>query len=226
MAEELAVPLVLQGAKALYGLFQSNKANKALDELNKTPYPEFATGQEIYGEADKMATGFSPSEMASAQNSMNRLNNQRYRLGVDRSPTLGGVIQAGTNFGSVAGTLDLAARDAQARRQNLNQLISLIGGQKNLKTQSEIQRRQQEEAAYGGAAQQGVENIFGGLQDASNMLFSYGLNNKYLNAIGGGRMLSPTTTPTAQATETIDFVPDDMRFLYGRNKRMPLNQLY
>lgn len=205
MAFPLAVPLILGGAKALYGLYQSNKANKALDELNKTPYPKYLTGQDIYGQADAMATGFTPQERAAAQGGLNRLATQRYRTASDRNPTLSGAIQAGTNYGSIQGTLGLAAQDAQLRRQNLQQLIGLIGGQANRQTGSDIDRRNAQEQAYGQAAQQGVENIFGAATDASNMLFSYGMNKEFGGLGGFGKQ--KTTPPTQRLPGMGNFLP-------------------
>lgn len=192
----LAIPAAIGLGKSIYGLIRGNQARSGLAELERQPYPEFASGQDIFNEANTMATGLSPQEKAYAESQVNRLNNQRYKLATDRNPTLSGVTQAGINFGSVQGALDLASRDAQARRQNLNQLIGLIGGQKNMQTSSEIQRRREAESAYGQSAATQDQNVFTGLQDIANPLLSYGLNEQYLKMLGGmGGARTASTDP-------------------------------
>lgn len=218
MPATIAVPLALAGLKALYSWQMGKKARQGLDELEKQKYPEYLSGQNIYQQADAMATGFSPQEKSYLQDRQNRLSTQRFRMASDRNPTLAGSIQAGLNYSGVQAELGMAAQDAQLRRQNLSMLASLIGGQANRQTGSQINRRESQEQAYGQAAAQQDQNLFGALGDASNVLFSYGLNKDYLSALGGRQMTTPipgmVTSPINSSNPYA--LPDQLGY-YGEN---------
>lgn len=146
--------------KAVYGFYQNHEAEKGLKELNKTPYPTYLTGQQVNEQANAMnPTGYTAAERANFFGALARKNNAQYRLAKDSNPSLSGAIQAGINFGNTGALLNFSGQDAAIRRNNLSRLESLIRGQANLNTGSQIQRRQQQEQAYGQAAQAGIQNI-------------------------------------------------------------------
>ncbi len=156
------------GTKAVMGATQASAAKKNLKELGKVARPEYETGESIYDRADARATGLTPEERARALQGFSQLNNTRFKLGTQRNPTLTGAVQAGINYGSPTQTLGLAAQDAQVRRQSLNQLINLFGGQSNRQAASDISYRNETERALGQAHSRGVENVSKGIDGIAN----------------------------------------------------------
>lgn len=173
---QLAIPLVLGGIQSLYGASQKSKAEKALDEINKTPYPTYETGESIYSRATRDSRGLSLQEIAQAQQRQNRISNQTYRTIFNKNPTLSGVANAIANDQSTNFNLGIAAQDSMARRQNLQFLTGFYGNQSNAQTQANIQYRNQLESQYGLASQNGTQNIFTGLNTALAPTYSYFLN--------------------------------------------------
>lgn len=197
MPAALAIPLAIQGIKSIYGLWQSNNAQKKLDELENQPLPKYLTGQEIYDQANQKATGLSFGELANAHNNLNVLNNTRYQYAKDRNPSFSNAIQSAVNYGSIQGTLGIEAQNQIAIRSSLNQLIGLIGGQSNRQVGSDLQRRQQQELALGQQGQTGVRNIFTGLEGAGSMIYNNSQQNEYLKFLTEqfGNKATASTTP-------------------------------
>lgn len=152
---------------------KEKQAKQGIAELEKDPYAKFKTGQDIYNQANQLATGLTSKEIANEQQGYNRLANQRYRLGVAKNPSLSGAVQAGVNYGSVQNNLGLAAQDAAARRQSLHSLISLISGQSNNQTQN----IQQQMEAYGQAASDQSINQNNDLNNFANTALTAALYN-------------------------------------------------
>lgn len=175
-----------------YNIYDSeskkSEAKKGLEELQKQKYPSFLTGEQIYTKAKGLATGLSPAESANIDDDLQRQATARYRYATDKNPTLSGAIQAATNFGGVKGILGKAALNEQVKRSSLNQLIGLIGGQGNLQTQSELQKRIGEETAYGTAYQQQNQNTNQSINQLGNMAFI-----SYLNGGIGNKTTGNTT---------------------------------
>jgi hypothetical protein len=209
--DPIVFPLAVEAAKGIYGAFQSSKANSELDKINATPRPKYKTGAEISSEAESMAHGLTPQEMAAAQHHLDRLNNTRYDLATKRNPTLSGAAQAGVNYGSIQGQLGLAAQDAAIRRQNVQQMIGLLGSQYNRQTAADLAHRQQLEQQYGAAGQAGIKNIFSALEGAGSMVYNNALNNQWMNVAkgqGGNMPFIPTALPRKGVTQ--ELAPSDL----------------
>lgn len=169
----IGIGLLGTGIEYFNAQSRKEKAEQGLAELEKNPYKDFLSGETIYNRATQLATGLTQQEIANEQQGYNRLANQRYRLATNKNPSLSGAIQAGINYGGVQNTLGLASMDAQVRRQNLNQLLGLIGNQANRQTQS-VQNQMSE---YGGAIRDQNYNQAGTINNLANTAFTYSLYN-------------------------------------------------
>lgn len=158
--------------KIIYGIQQSNEAEKALKELNKQKYPSYMTAEQINQKAEGLAQGYSAIERANFFGSLARLNTQRYRTAVARNPTLSGVINAGINYGSTAAIQGFEASGAALRRQNVARLENLFSRQDQLNTGVLLDKRLRTEQALGAQQQAGTKNAFSGVQDVKNTIMS------------------------------------------------------
>lgn len=139
------------------------KAQQGIDRLKKMQ-PQFRDAASIQAEAEqKITTGYSPSEIAAFQQSLNRRSNQARRLATDRNPNLSGAIGAGINYGNIGANLQFAAQDASLKRQRQNDYISRITGQSNAQTQADIMSKRDQEIAYGNAKNQANADIYNSL---------------------------------------------------------------
>lgn len=144
-------------ALAAYGVINSaskeNKAEKGLKAM-KGKMPQYRTVEDIQREAKTMARGFEPAELAAARQSQIRAANAAYRLGTQTNPNLASAVQSGINYATVASTADLAAKDAQMRRENQNRLAQSIASLDRAKTGEERAMFQRAAAEYGAAIQE------------------------------------------------------------------------
>lgn len=186
------------GGELWGGIRQANKADEELAKLKAIPgygQYDYLTGQEIYDQANAKATGLTPEEKAAAQQGMNRIATQRYRLASDRNPTLAGVIQSGINYGSVQGVLGLAAQDAAVRRQSLNSLIGLIGNQANLQESASTGLEIDTLKQLGLAKQAGLTNAHNSKETIRNSILSFW---------GGGSKSAPRDNGQGDMSDTTD----------------------
>lgn len=207
MPAPLLIPAIM-GASALaktgIGLAQASRAKKDLEELGKIARPKYETGEALYDRADAKATGLTPEERARAMQQFSQLNNTRFSLATRRNPTLTGAVQAGINYGSPAQALGLAAQDAQLRRQNLSQLLGVIGRQSNLQSSQDIDYRNRTEMALGAGHSRGVENVSKGLDAFSNAAaFGVMYGKGGTPPVGGGYGTTTQTISPVSAANTI-----------------------
>lgn len=171
----MPIPLLaaLGAAQSLYGVYQNLKANQGVNSLKEpNGFRVTPEQQQSYDNAQQMAkSGYTPQEQASFENNMNRRSNTAYNKAiVYGGNNLAGAIQAGINYGNAGALADYAAKDAQLRRQNIrysDQLGEQITAQKNRDTAQQWQNYNMKAQAYGGAAKQGIQNIFGGANMAA-----------------------------------------------------------
>jgi hypothetical protein len=168
--------MVLGGIQAGTGLY-------GLNQLSKTPYPEFSITpglQSAYGRAEGMANqGFTPAEQAAFQQRMAGTRAGAFRRGAELSGgQLAGALNRGLQAQQFGAENQFAAQGAQLQRSNTRYADSLaqaIQNQSNMATQAQIGRRNAQEQAYGGAVKAGLGNIANTL----NL-------NQALSAYGGG----------------------------------------
>jgi hypothetical protein len=186
MAVPLAIPIIAGAAalaKGVAGYAQKRKATKALEELEKTPAPEYQISPELQGayqRAQAMSQyGFAPEEKAQFQGQLARTQAGMRQSALDLSgggmgAAIGSVLQA-QQTGAVT---EFAARGAGLRRENIryaDTLAQAVQSQQNLIQQQRIARRQMLEQAYGQAAQMGTEAMYGAIGDVANIgMAAYG----------------------------------------------------
>lgn len=183
------------GGEMASGINQANKADKELAKLKAikgyADY-EYLTGQQIYNQANAIATGLSPAEKAYAQQGINRAATTNYRMLSDRNPTLSGVAQGIVNDKTAMANLNLVAQDAATRRRSLENLIPLIGNQANLqetaKTGLEIKTLEQ----LGMSKQAGLTNAHNSKETIRNSIMSFW---------GGGSKSNPYDTGTGNSEQ-------------------------
>lgn len=153
----MALPLIGMAALAAYGIISSyskqSKAEKGLSRMEGR-MPQYRTIEDIQREAKTMARGFEPAELAAARMSQMRAANAAYRLGTQTNPNLASTVQSGINYATIASTADLAAKDAQMRRENQNRLAQSIANLDRAKTGEERAMFQRAAAEYGAAIQE------------------------------------------------------------------------
>lgn len=164
----------------IYGIGQTQRSKKALEELNKTPLPKYTVTPEqlgaqqranqSYQRAQGLALGgYTPAEKAAYQQNLAKANNTalynaRNVGGGQSSAAINGALGS-QNLNAL---LNFASSDAALNRQNiryadqagqyLDQTGQQITNQKNLQTNIDIQRRQMQEQALGKALGEGRTN--------------------------------------------------------------------
>lgn len=178
----MAVPLLAAAAltaapQLILGAYQTYQSSKALKELGKQQYPEYQVSPELQGayqRAQAMSNqGYSPEEQAQFQQQMARSQAGATRSALDvGGGNLARTISAGLQANQIGGINQFAAGGAQIKRQNIRNaqdLARAMQSQKNLATQSAIQRRQMLESAYGQAKQAGLSNIASSISGIGSM---------------------------------------------------------
>lgn len=164
----------------IYGIGQTQRSKKALDELNKTPLPKYnitpeqLAAQQRAGQSYQRAQGlalggYTPAEKAAYQQNLAKANNTalynaRNVGGGQSSSAINGALGS-QNLNAL---LNFASSDAALNRQNiryadqagqyLDQTGQQITNQKNLQTNIDIQRRLMQEQALGKALSEGRTN--------------------------------------------------------------------
>lgn len=158
------------------GIHQANVADKELAKLKAIKgygdY-EYLTGQQIYNQANALATGLSPAEKANAQAGINRAATTNYRMLSDRNHNLSGVAQAIINDKSAMAGLSLAAEDARVRRNSINALMGIIGGQANLQETAKTGQEINTLTQLGLAKQAGLTNAHNSKETIRNSIMSF-----------------------------------------------------
>lgn len=178
--------MILGGVQTLGGLF-------GLIGLGKKPkYTVSPELQQAYDRSQTMATmGFTPQEEAAYQQNVARnMATQQQRAsdlaGGNLAMAMGGMNAAN----QLASQNQLATADAQLMRQNIQnaqQMALQMQQQKNLATQAAINQRMMTEQSLGGAMQQGLNNLVGGINYNQAMNF-------YGDQVGGGANNATTFT--------------------------------
>jgi hypothetical protein len=181
-----------QMAAGYYGLQQ----NQMPDDLQLTPEM-----QQALTRANQMAKqGYSQQEVANYMQTVQRMQNQRYRMGVTKGgQNLSNAVTAASNFGNLGQANQFAAGDAQLRRSNIRYADTLAGRTQQIADANNARHWQlwnQKEQAYGNLMQQGMNNSIQGagninygnrtINDPNKIdsTFNDGLNNPaYLNNI-------------------------------------------
>ena len=163
--------------KGIGGYAQKRKAEKALEELGKTPAPEYQESPELrgaYQRAEAMSKyGFAPEEKAQFQGQLARSQAGMRQSALDLSGgSMGGAIGSVLQAQQTGAITDFAAKGAGLRRENIRYADTLAGqvqSQQNLIQQQKIARRQMLEEGYGKASAMGTEAMYGALGDVSNI---------------------------------------------------------
>lgn len=157
-------------AMTALSLIQTKTAFHKLKELDKKGLPQFSLTEGMKNsirEADaKRGIGFTPEQMASAENKIIRGQTTGWQKAVDQAPNLVGAIQAGINYSNEAAQLDLASRDAAIQQSNVRYSDSLRKEEQNIKnmnTNQEIMDNNRQQAAYGEAGKAGINNLMYGV---------------------------------------------------------------
>lgn len=208
MAVPLIIPTIAAGAalaKGIGGAIQKSKAQKALEELGKTPAPEYGITPELQGayqRAEAMSRyGFAPEEKAQFQSQLARQQSGARQSALDISgggmgAAIGSVLQA-QQTGAVT---DFAAKGAGLRRENIRYADTLAGqiqSQQNLIQQQRISRRQMLEESYGKASAMGTEAMYGALGDVSNIAMA----SMGKGGIGKREIKPPSSLPPTDWTQ-------------------------
>jgi hypothetical protein len=212
----LAIAAASQIPKAIAGISQLSKANKALKALGQQAYPEYSVSPEMqsaYNRAQAMSKyGFSPEEKAQMQQEQARNQTAALRAARDEG---GAYYDTNVDFVNKA-----AAQGAGLRRQNIQYADSLaqsLQEQKNRQTGSMIARRQMLEQAYGQAKSSAISNITGAAASVGAMGAQSAMgaaSNKAM--IEAARMGQPGTTTV---DETIVDTPNEelINYDYSQN---------
>lgn len=183
----LALPI----AATIYGGFQALKANKELKKLAKEDisYKSTPATRNVLGmSAANAKHGYTAAEKTAFLQQVAANTAKSYRLGTARAGnSMSNVIGASNQIANGQAFNQFEAADANQQRQNqniYNNMVAQEQGRANQNTAMEFQNNQLSQRAYGQAQQQGVNNIFTGLQMAS-MVAPY---------LGGKQ---PATTPAA-----------------------------
>lgn len=183
------LPLALLGLpNAILGGYQTYQAMKGLNALNDQPAPNYTVSPELqnsYNRAEGLSgKGFTGTEEASFKNNLASENAaSQYAAQQQAGGNLGQNIFAGIQSRNLGALNKYAADDAGLHRENIKYADSIgqsIQQQKNMATNTDIQRRFQKEQAYGGALKAGTENLVGGINYGAAMIAPE------LNQLGGG----------------------------------------
>ena len=106
--------------------------------------------------------GYTQQEIANYMQSLQRMNNQRYRMGVNRAgQSLSNAVAAASNYGNIGGLNQFTTGDAAERRANIHYSDILAGKTQNIADMNNARHWQlwnQKEQAYGGLMQTGLNN--------------------------------------------------------------------
>ncbi len=183
------------------GLWELISANKAINKLNNTPFPNYSVSPELqnsYNRAEQMATqGYSPAEKGEFRNNVAQDINTGARKALDQSGgNLARVIAKMGTINTLGAEGKFASSNALLKRQNMKYadvLGQAVQRQKNLQTQADIHHRYLLENAYGGAAKMGINNIGSALNFGALMLSGQ-----------GGKKANPLGAPPAFSTSSLD----------------------
>ncbi len=165
----------------LLGLGEAGVGLTGLHQLQKTAMPQYLASAQLnsaYQRAQQMSTmGYTPQEIAAFHTNLATSNNTAFAnaenaSGGNQSQAVNAALQ-GNNIGALN---QFAVSDAQLKRQNQQYADSFAGQYQNLaneNTQTALQRRQQQEQAYGGALKAGLTNL-GNTANLSQALGSAG----------------------------------------------------
>jgi hypothetical protein len=176
------LPLLAIGAgaaavKGIAGAIQTSKANKALAEINKTAAPDYTEDPRLtqaYNQAQAMSNrGYTAEESNAFKQQLARTQMAQKQSALDLTGgQMGGAINSVLNANQTGAINQFAAQDAGLRRQNMayaGGLAQAVQSQQNMINQQKIARRQMLEQAYGTAAAQGKENMFGAFDSLTNV---------------------------------------------------------
>jgi len=158
----LAVMGIGMGIQLGSGLYKSAKANKALKELHKQPFPELGPNSEFMKSfersSERAERGFTAEQTAAATQARVRSQNTGTKIALDRAPGLSQAVQAGLNYTNVAAINQFAAADAVQMSRNIDtndRFVRELQSMSNQNTQAQIQGRLQAEVQLGKAGQEG-----------------------------------------------------------------------
>lgn len=180
---------MLEFASLGLGAIQSLLGLSGLNKLHEQPDPKYTETPELKASrlrADEMAKrGFTPEEMAARDQKLTRAENTGYVRSLDVAPNQAQAVLAGTNYANVAAQGDIASRDADLHRRNIQYSDSYAKilqniADKNIATQE--QNRRAAEASLGGAVSSGLNNITGAINLAQ---VTGGVGGKQVNPSGG-----------------------------------------
>lgn len=201
MALPLAVgSLLLGGLQAGIGAYQ-------LNQLNKTPVPNYGITPELqnsYGRAETRAGyGYSPEQRADYMGNVAGRNAQVYNNAIKLSGgNLSGALARGIQSSSLRDYSTFAANDAALQQNNIryaDQIGGQMTNQRNMATNQNIQNRIRQEQAWGGALQSGLNNIAGA---ANFFQMNGGFNQpKDTGTVYNQQQLPSNTTAAAQQTQ-------------------------
>lgn len=238
------MPLIVGGTLALgsaaFNYFNSSasesKSRKQLDQLNKTPLPEYKVTGEQRG-AYNMAlqdmanpAGVSATEKAAFQGQIAQNSNTQYQNAINRAGgSMGKYIGGILNVNNTNAINQFAANDARIRSQNRNFAASRVGqgaaaiqNVSDRNTNAAIQRRLLVEQALGGAIaqqQQNQSNAISSLGNIGGMAAGYGIQGYMSNKYPG------TYTPTSpyQTSGNMSPVNPEFRGYHDTSFGAPVN---
>lgn len=157
------------GATAALGTVQAITGFNQLKKLDARGLPEYKLNdkmQNSIAEADSMrGMGYTPQEMASIQDRLERSQATGFQKASDASPNLVSVIQAGINYADQDQQLAIGRQDASLRRDNIKYSDSLRKESQqidNMNVQEKINNYYKKQSSFGRAAETGLNNIIEG----------------------------------------------------------------
>jgi hypothetical protein len=207
----------IAAGRAISGAVRQRKANQALEELQNQPMAQYTVSPELqgaYDQAQQMSQrGFTGGEMTGYQSNLAQANNAQYQQARNMAgSSLAGAIGAAIQSQNIGALNQLATSDAEIRRRNIaqaNQLAGDIQQQENLNTGAQRQYRIMQEQAFGQAAQQARQDIWGGLNGIGNAvgmgIMAQGLGNG-ANATGAAQITPSYNAYGANLTTGTPFV--------------------
>ena len=183
---------LLNAAQLLLGGYQTIAGLSGFNSLGEYPKPTISKElQGSYNRAEDMSRfGYSPEETAAFKGNLASQSEARYKRATDQAGgSLSQAIQSGINYGNIKGLLNFAGNDASFHRRNIQYADSIgrqIQSQKNLITQSEQQRYNKVENAYGNEFTKGSENIVNPFNLTQAMNYISGQKELDTNNTGDG----------------------------------------
>lgn len=189
----MPVTAAIMAPQVILGAIQAYKGFQGLKKLENQPAPQYTVGNELRGAYDTAQgmsqRGYTGGEQASYLQNLQQANNTQYQNARNMAgSSLGGAIGAGIQSQNIGALNQFAQSDAELHRRNVAQAAQLAGDvqqQQNLNTQANIQDRLMRQQAFGGAAQQGLSNIAGGLSQGTALVQGQNQNNIYRNMLQG-----------------------------------------